>query len=165
MKKIYFILFAAALFMVSCDKASESEEIQTGNQELNIPEEITALMENGIYIVDAQLETETRADGIITTNMYLNNNGREYDVAYFFEDDAFKIPMVLEYPIECNYTVWSIGILNDDPVSVNAVYTKTITIPAGVVSYVLYSGPYTAPAAGAVDYRRYAVTNWMKYVK
>lgn len=167
MKKIYFILFAASMFMVSCDKASETEEIQTGNPELTIPAEIQSLMETGSYVVDVPMEMDTRVvqDGIITTNTYLNSNGKEYDVAYFYEDDNLRIPKVLEYPVICNYTIWTIGMLNGNPVSMVKGATKVVTIPAGVVSYVLYSGPYTAPAPGAVDYRRYVITNSMKYQK
>lgn len=73
--------------------------------------------------------------------------------------------MVLEYPVKCNYTIWSIGVLNGEPVSMNIVHTKTVTIYPGVVSYVLYSGTYTPPAAGGIDYRRYAATNSMVYIK
>lgn len=168
MKKISLILFAVCVFMASCEKTSECEDAQPVKQGVTIPDPIKALMETGSYQVNGMDETDTRAlpeDRIITTNNYLNRNGKEYDVAYFYEDDNLRIPLVLEYDVQCNYTVWSIGILNGDPVSMNPVYTRTVTIPAGVVSYVLYSGPYTAPAPGEVDYRRYVITNSMKYVK
>lgn len=166
MKKISLILFAVTLFMASCEKASDYEEPQPVKQEVVVPDQIKSLMATGSCRLGELTETGTRADDrIITTNTYLNSNGKEYDVAYFYEDDNMRIPLVLEYPIECRYTVWSIGILNGDPVSMNSVYTKTVIIPAGVVSYVLYSGPYTPPAPGEVDYRRYVVTNSMRYIK